>query len=268
MADRLTIKVPDFAKSELHADDRANLIYFLEEAKKEINRSVSSEVLGIAPSDPYPGLTVYADGNNWNPGSGEGWYTYKSNGDWYFVADINVNGGWNDMLTSTVAAGRRGAAADFKWADYDGSGIFQPSFGINEDGIANFHVQHDIKRESQMYPHVHWSSDGADLNPIYWQLNYKWAPRNDIRPEAFSAVQTVTIIATPNGDDHVHVVTETDQSASIPAMEVDTIIMMQIKRITNGATDNGDTVFGHFVDLHYQREGISTPGRAPNFYVR
>lgn len=29
-----------------------------------------------APSKLYDGLTVYADGTNWNPGSGQGVYTY------------------------------------------------------------------------------------------------------------------------------------------------------------------------------------------------
>ncbi len=29
-----------------------------------------------APAKPFSGMTVYADGTNWNPGGGEGVYTY------------------------------------------------------------------------------------------------------------------------------------------------------------------------------------------------
>jgi hypothetical protein len=29
-----------------------------------------------APAKPFSGMTVYADGVNWNPGGGEGVYTY------------------------------------------------------------------------------------------------------------------------------------------------------------------------------------------------
>lgn len=32
--------------------------------------------LTVAPTKPRDGLTVYADGTFWNPGSGEGVYTY------------------------------------------------------------------------------------------------------------------------------------------------------------------------------------------------
>ena len=32
----------------------------------------------VAPSKPREGLTVLADGTNWNPGSGAGVYTYYS----------------------------------------------------------------------------------------------------------------------------------------------------------------------------------------------
>lgn len=38
-----------------------------------------------APKKPRIGLIVYADGTDWNPGSGEGVYVYKSGG-WTFIA--------------------------------------------------------------------------------------------------------------------------------------------------------------------------------------
>lgn len=41
--------------------------------------------LHAAPEKPRVGLQVYADGTDWNPGSGEGLYVYKSGG-WTFVA--------------------------------------------------------------------------------------------------------------------------------------------------------------------------------------
>lgn len=35
--------------------------------------------LSVAPDKPRQGLTVIADGTNWNPGAGAGVYTYYSN---------------------------------------------------------------------------------------------------------------------------------------------------------------------------------------------
>jgi hypothetical protein len=43
------------------------------------------EELHAEPAKPRLGMVVYADGANWNPGSGEGLYIYKSGG-WTFIA--------------------------------------------------------------------------------------------------------------------------------------------------------------------------------------
>ena len=42
--------------------------------------------LNVAPSKPRAGMVVYADGVNWNPGSGEGLYEYTIAGAWNFLA--------------------------------------------------------------------------------------------------------------------------------------------------------------------------------------
>lgn len=39
----------------------------------------------VAPSKPRTGLIVYADGTKWNPGSGEGAYSYGADGLWHFM---------------------------------------------------------------------------------------------------------------------------------------------------------------------------------------
>jgi len=38
----------------------------------------------VAPTKPSISSIAYADGTNWNPGSGEGLYVYKSTG-WTFI---------------------------------------------------------------------------------------------------------------------------------------------------------------------------------------
>lgn len=42
--------------------------------------------LNVAPTKPRSGMVVYADGTNWNPGSGEGLYEYTIGGSWVFLA--------------------------------------------------------------------------------------------------------------------------------------------------------------------------------------
>ena len=175
---------------------------------------------------------------------------------------------WYDLMAPITSAGRRGAASDFDWTDYNTTGIYQPDFAIGEDGICVFHINHDIKPGSKMYPHVHWSTDGTDTNTVRWELNFVYASRDDDSPTAFSAKQTITLDGTPSGTAYAHHVTEVTDANAVDAYEVDSIILMQIKRVTNGGTENTDTVFGHFVDIHYQRDRFGTPQKAPNFYER
>ncbi len=175
---------------------------------------------------------------------------------------------WYDLTAPIISAGRRGVTSDFDWVNYNGTGIYQPRFSINEDGIINFHINHDIKRGSKMYPHVHWSCAGNNASPVHWELNYIYAARDDDSPIAFSSVQTKTLIGTPSGVSHTHHVTETSDANALDAFEVDTIICMQLKRVANGATDNTNDIFGHFVDFHYQRERFGTISKSPDFYKR
>lgn len=44
--------------------------------------SINYKVWHVAPDKPRAGRAYYADGINWNPGSGEGLYIYLSTGAW------------------------------------------------------------------------------------------------------------------------------------------------------------------------------------------
>lgn len=47
-------------------------------------RGMVFDTLNVAPGRPVEGLTVKADGVNWNPGAGAGLYQYRG-GAWVFV---------------------------------------------------------------------------------------------------------------------------------------------------------------------------------------
>jgi hypothetical protein len=88
----------DFSQSNTQnaivLSDNQDITYKNKEGNKKLILSPSEngfEVLGInykirnaEPMKPQPGLIVYADGDKWNPGNGEGLYLYKSSG-WFFL---------------------------------------------------------------------------------------------------------------------------------------------------------------------------------------
>lgn len=75
-----TPKVPPILQEEF-------LPYLLEELDKialELNSLIVGEhqILYKEPLKIRPGMVVYADGVQWNPGSGEGLYRYSLGGSW------------------------------------------------------------------------------------------------------------------------------------------------------------------------------------------
>jgi len=62
-------------------------------------------------------------------------------------------------------------------------------------------------------------------------------------------------------------VTEMPLNEALILTEPDELILVTLRRVANGATENTDTVFGLTVDFHYESDRRSTPNRSPNFYV-
>src|SRR5262245_52219882 len=59
----------------------------------ELNKPPSLTALDTEPARYYDGLTVVADGTNWNPGSGAGLYT-RSAGAWVPAVQLTTSGTW------------------------------------------------------------------------------------------------------------------------------------------------------------------------------
>lgn len=174
---------------------------------------------------------------------------------------------WDDNLTS-LTPGKVPASAAPTWTAFGPSGIcFQWVFGIDDHiQTAGFHITHDIKPGSLIYPHVHWSTDGTDANTVKWELSFTYAKGHN--QEAFPADITVTLEQAASGTAWQHMIVEALDAQAFVAPEVDALIIMDVKRITNGGTENTDDVFGLFVDLHYQKDRFGTPQKAPDFYKR
>ena len=69
--------------------DPAQLPGFLMVELENISRAVNASTwkldpLSVAPPKPRDGLVALADGTNWNPGSGAGFYGYRA-GAWRFL---------------------------------------------------------------------------------------------------------------------------------------------------------------------------------------
>ena len=65
-----------------YLDEELNRIAGLFSALLAPAASLRLAPMAAPPDDPGPGMIVYTNGADWNPGSGEGYYYFNSNGVW------------------------------------------------------------------------------------------------------------------------------------------------------------------------------------------
>ena len=182
---------------------------------------------------------------------------------------VRTGEGWKDLTSHLTIEG----VPDIDAPDYihfGPSGLRQQlAFAINDYANCSvFHLNHDVKVGGKAYIHIHWSTDGVDVNPVKWEFQIAYALGHD--QEFFGAAVSTFIEQTPNQVSvgaWRHYVAEVAEVDAMTLTEPDAIAMVTVKRVTNGAVDNTDLVFGLTVDFHYESDRDSTPGKAPDFYV-
>ena len=178
---------------------------------------------------------------------------------------INSHGSqklWHDITSEVKARGV--GATDPAWAQIGATAFYAYDFAINDQVWMAFHIPHDYVKGTDIYIHAHWLPDGTNAQPVKWQFIYSYAHGHN---QAAYNLTGTTVSATQavGGTQYQHYVTET-AAITIAGMEPDGILMVNVKRVTNGATENTDEIFLMTCDIHYQSSDTGTKNRAPNFY--
>lgn len=172
--------------------------------------------------------------------------------------------GWRDITGPIEVRGV--AATDPSWGQVGSGPFYAYNFGIDDIVWMNFHIPHDIVPSSDIYLHAHWLPDGTDVNTVKWQFTYAYA--KGFNQENFD-MDTGTVITAEEAGPGVayrHMVTET-AAITIPTLtEPDGLLYVQVKRITNGGSENTDNIFMITSDVHYQSTNLTTKNKAPDFY--
>lgn len=169
--------------------------------------------------------------------------------------------GWRDMLMDASGAAK-GAGTPTLVAYGPSANISQYEMGIGDSLYFTGHVDHDWLVGSLAHFHVHWSTGGTNTQPVRWEINYTIAKGHN--QANFPATQAIYLEEAAHGTAWRHMITE-DQTG-IDLQETDAIIMFEVKRVTNGGTDNTDNVFIHMCDLHYRVGQVATPNKSPDFF--
>lgn len=177
-----------------------------------------------------------------------------------------VDSGWRD-ITSEINV-RDSKSSSPVWEQLGNlTDIYAYNFSISKEGWSTFHIDHDYKPGGEIYIHIHWTTNGTDTRSVKWQIDYTVAKgHNQSVGGTFTNPTTVFLEQNSSGTAYRHMITEMPSSINVSNAEVDSIILVHIKRVSNGISDNTDKVYGLTVDCHYQCDRFSTPNKSPNFY--
>ena len=171
---------------------------------------------------------------------------------------------WADNL-ATLTSARIPAVGGPTWTAFGPSGdIYQYAFSKGDVAFLAFHINHDIAEDSPHYFHVHWTTDGTHTGNVVWEIEYMYARGHD--QEAFPAPTTITLTQAGSGTAWQHMIVECTDDEAFTVDEPDGLVLVMVSRKNVAADTNTDTVFGLFVDLHYQADRVGTPQKAPDFY--
>jgi hypothetical protein len=194
--------------------------------------------------------------------------TYEEMDGNFAALDLRTASGWSDLLapvsTAGIPANNAPAPANFGTAATPQRR--ELAFDINDYCFLQpFHINHDVKPGGLAYIHVHWSTNGTNIQPVRWECTVRRALGHN--QANFGAPIVILITQAAAGTAWRHMVAECGDADALTLTEPDELVLVTLRRVANGGTENTDTVFGLMVDFHYEADRATTPSRAPNFYA-
>lgn len=177
-----------------------------------------------------------------------------------------IQTGWNDMISGMSTTDTPAAYSPVGRAFGPDGLIKELEFAVDDYVyVESYHTVNDVDPGAQAYIHIHWSTNGVNQNPVVWEVTFTQAKGHN--QQNFGTSTTIQITGVPDGGAWRHYTTSANITDAITLNEPDELVLVTLKRATNGATDNGDQVFGLKVAMHYQTTRSNTPTKAPPYYA-
>jgi len=155
------------------------------------------------------------------------------------------------------------------WVD-TGNGLYGYMFSDEEDNeiFADFHINHDYKENSPIFPHIHWIPLSTSTGNVRWEISYVIAKGHQQNESLTEPLSTIILDVNGKGVVGEHFVTEVTELQTFTCSEADIVVRVRVRRL---GTDAADTFYGGVVglmiDFHYQSDKDFTYNKAPNFYT-
>lgn len=177
------------------------------------------------------------------------------------ITDILRPSGWNDYLS------RHGVAVKNLTTptpiEFDGFGL--SSFIMGDEFSYEYHVQHQYKLNTKVFPHIHWSAltPNPDISEVI-QFDVSISVGKAFSQAEFTTPVNFSLVASPTGFNFNETMDTTEIQGILPTLglEPDTLIRLSITRVTpvEGVSYSGIVHVGS-VDLHYESDETLTTDR-------
>jgi hypothetical protein len=176
--------------------------------------------------------------------------------------------GWRDIVASIVVKG---------------SGGKNPSWSVFRQGISSyefigtgaklkefwsvFHIDHDYKVGSAVYPHVHFAvGNSVATGNVKWFMEYTIAKGH--KQSAFGATTVVSQVISIDGTPYRHYICEFAAGITSVELEPDAILLFRFYRSPADLQDTFQASIWAFASgLHYKFDRYGTRHKSPDFYL-
>jgi len=178
------------------------------------------------------------------------------------ITKPEIVGGWKDNVVGFNGAKGNGTTEPV-WGSSGASGIYAMEFTVGDELFLYYHVLHDYKLKSNVYPHLHFFVDETMTagQQVTWQLKYVEAlgyVQGDSLSTPVGDTITLTYTATGNEVAGEHIILECSDVQAFPHKDIDAILMMSIELISENVSGS---IFGVMCDIHYESDGSITKQR-------
>lgn len=181
---------------------------------------------------------------------------------------VTLPAGWKDNIV-TLNAGNMGDPSHSPIFADSGNGIWGLCFSDDNINYAycDFHINHDYKIGSKIYPHIHWIPLSYSTGNVKWVFEYIFAKGHGQSETLIGSTTSIVVIQAGKGLIGEHMVAECSDSQAFIVQEPDTVVRVKIYREGTSIEDTFyGSVIGLMMDFHYQSDRESTPNKSPDFY--
>ncbi|MGL5709971.1 MAG: hypothetical protein ACRCW9_03905 [Cetobacterium sp.] len=200
----------------------------------------------------HPNEEIYMFGDLVN----QNYSSFETNG---FFKSIGVTC-WDDLPPNPIIKSRQPATNNPTLATFK-SNIQQYTFAVNDYVSDNLEILHWVKEGSVLKPHIHWATNGINVDNRYvkWELEYTIANGGGVEAFPNSTLISAETLIPANTADRTHFITGFPD-ISIPALKIGAILCYNIKRIASTGTAPTSNPFGLQVSSHCTVDSLGSRG--------